>query len=388
MLKRLILASALVAGSAFAQDNTDISGANFQSGKADGQLAALGKKAAASGARLVITAPADWHAKIAAKVKAGGNADVVLREGFYENVLVRVESKAAAAAAAKPTETERTSKADAEKAKAEAEKAKADAERVKAEAAKAQAEVEKSRAEAEKAKAEAELARARADAQAAAARAAATPAPAPAMAATAAKPVAAKPTAAKQTATADADAIRARLEKSLNEGHAARGDLAVARLQSGDTIYVDGSERAVIRREGNRPTLYWLDGDLDLRRSELKAVAPNKYQVLSGIRGEGTLRREFAGSMDIDAAEPAAGSAARTALEQSINDGHSIDATIEPSRLRTGDVLYVNGSAVAAVRRAGGDLSRYWVVGRFDLQQAGLQADGANKYRVVADTIR
>ncbi len=385
MLKRLILASALVAGSAFAQDNTDISGANFQSGKADGQLAALGKKAAASGAKLVITAPADWHAKIAAKVKAGGNADVVLREGFYENVLVRVESKAAAAAAAKPTEAERTSKADAEKAKAEAEKAKADAERVKAEAAKAQAEVEKSRAEAEKAKAEAEAARARADAQqAAAARAAATPAPAPAAAATA---PAVKP-AASAGAVADTDAIRTRLEKSINEGRSARGDLTVGRLQSGDTIYVDGNVRAVIRREGNRPTMYWLDGDLDLRRSELKVLAPNKYQVLSEIRGDGALRREFAGATSVNAREPAAGAAERSVLEKSINDGRTIAATLEPSALRTGDVLYVNGSAIAVVRRSGSDLSRYWVVGQLDLQQAGLQPDGANKYRVVADTVR
>ena len=46
MLKRLILASALMAGgSAYAQENTDISGANFQSGKADSTLAALGKQA-------------------------------------------------------------------------------------------------------------------------------------------------------------------------------------------------------------------------------------------------------------------------------------------------------------------------------------------------------
>ena len=60
MLKRLILASALAAaGSASAQENTDISGANFQSGKADGTLATLGKQAAASGSRLVITAPAE-----------------------------------------------------------------------------------------------------------------------------------------------------------------------------------------------------------------------------------------------------------------------------------------------------------------------------------------
>ncbi|HEY6939968.1 MAG TPA: hypothetical protein VI238_00725, partial [Dokdonella sp.] len=179
MLKRLILASALIAGgSAYAQENTDISGANFQSGKADATLAALGRKAAASGNKLVITAPAEWHARIAAKIKAGGNADVVLREGFYENVLVRIESKAEAAAAAAPKVAD-ASKADAEKAKAEAAKAKAEAERVKAEAekAKAEAELEKSRAEAEKARAEAEAAKARLEAQkAAAARAAEPPA--------------------------------------------------------------------------------------------------------------------------------------------------------------------------------------------------------------------
>jgi urease accessory protein UreE len=382
MLKRLILASALVAGSAFAQDNTDISGANFQSGKADGELAALGRKAAASGARLVITAPADWHAKIAAKVKAGGSADVVLREGFYENVLVRVESKAAAAAAAKPVEAERASKADAEKAKAEAEKAKADAERVKAEAekAKAQADAERAKAEAEKAKAEAETARARADAQQAAARAAA---------ASAAAPVAAAPAAAKPAAkVADTDAVRERLEKSINEGRSARGDLTVSRLQTGDTIYVDGDVRAVIRREGSRPTMYWLDGDLDLRRTELKVLAPNRYQVLSEIRGDGSLRREFAAASSIDAREPAADAAERSALEKSINDGRTIAATLAPSALRAGDVLYVNGSAVAVVRRSGGDLTRYWIVGNLDLQQAGLQQDGANKYRVVADTVR
>ena len=145
----------------------------------------------------------------------------------------------------------------------------------------------------------------------------------------------------------------------------------------------------MIRREGNRPTMYWLDGDLDLRRSELKSLAPNKYQVLSVISaGEGTLRREFTEVTSVDAREPASGSAERGALEKSINDGRAIDATIEPSKLRAGDVLYVNGSAVAAVRRSGNDLARYWVVGQLDLRQAGLQADGKDKYRVVADTVR
>lgn len=379
MLKRLILASALMAGgSAFAQENTDISGANFQSGKADATLAALGRQAAASGNKLVITAPAEWHARIAAKVKAGGNADVVLREGFYENVLVRIESKATAAAAAAPKVAD-ASKADAEKAKAEAAKAKADAERAKAEAekAKAEAELEKSRAEAEKARAEAEAAKARAQAQQAAAARAATPPPAPAAAAPKAAPV------------ADADAIRARFEKSLNDGRSADGNLAVTALQSGDTLYVDGPVRAVTRREGRRLALYWLDGDLDLRRSELKPLAADRYQVLSFVRGEGTLRKEFAtGATALNVREPAADAPARTSLEKSLNDGHTISETIEPSKLKSGDVIYVSGDAAAVVRRLGRDIARFWLVGSLDLQQAGLQADGANKYKVLNDTLR
>ena len=375
MLKKLILATALVAGSAIAQDNTDISGANFQSGDADAALAALGKKAAASGKRLVITAPPEWHAKIAAKVKAGGAADVVLRDGFYENVLVRVENKADAAAAAKPADDR--AKADAEKAKAEAEKAKADAERVKAEAEKMKAEAEaaKSRAEAEKAQAEA--ARARAEAQ-----------QAQAQAAQAAAPVAAAPKPAVPAAAASGDsATRERMEKSLNDGHAARGSITVERLQSGDAVYVDGAVRGVVRREGGRPVLYWLDGDLDLRRTELKVLGPNRYQVMSQIRGEPTLRREFSNA-SVEARAPSANDPARAALEKSINDGRTIDATIEPSKLRTGDVIYVNGNIVAVVRRSGSDLVRFWMVGSLDLQQPGLQADGANKYKVMADTLR
>lgn len=375
MLKKIVFAAALFAGAAVAQENTDISGANFQSGSADGTLAALGRSAAASGKRLVITAPPEWHAKIAAKVKAGGAADVVLRNGFYENVLVRVESKAEAAAAAKPADDR--SKADADKARAEAEKARAEAERMKAEAEKAKAEAEaaKSRADAEKARADAEAARARAEAEKAQQAQAAAAAAATAKAAPAPAPVARE------------DAVRERMQKSLIEGREARGELAVGRLQPGDAIYVDGAVRGVVRREGNRPALYWLSGDLDLRRTELKVVGTNHYQVVSEIRGEPTLRREFS-TASVDAREPAANAQARAALEKSVNDGRGIDATIEPSKLRTGDVIYVNGDTVAVVRRSGGDLLRFWLVGSLDLQQSGLQADGANKYKVLSDTLR
>lgn len=384
MLKKLMLVSALVATSAYAQQNTDISGANFQSGKADATLATLGRQAAASGNKLVITAPAEWHAKIAAKVHAGGAANLVLKEGFYENLLVRVEDKSAKQEVA---ETEKTTKADVDKSRAEAEKAKADAEKSRAEAekAKAEAEIAKSQAETEKAKAEAEAAKANAAAETARAAAmakSATAAPAPTVAAPASNASAA-------ASPADVDAIRARLERSLNNGHSANGNLPVASLQTGDTLYVDGPVRAVTRRDGGSMLLYWLDGDLDLRRSELKVLAPNRYQLVSSVRGEGTLRRDAAPAAQmLEASEPAADAPARLALEKNLNDGHPINETLTPVKLRMGDIIYTNGNTAAVVHREGRDLTRFWLVGSIDLTQAGIKADGPNKYKVQSDTVR
>ncbi|MEO7064694.1 MAG: hypothetical protein ABI082_13095 [Dokdonella sp.] len=379
MLRRLVLAAALAASPlAFAQQNVDISGANLSSGKADATLAALGRKAAATGNQLVITAPPEWHAKIEAKVHAGGNASIVMRDGFYENVLVRVEPKGAAIA-----EPEKAvAKAEVEKSKAQAEKAKAEADKSRAEADKAKAEAEKAIAEAETAKAQAEAAKARQAAQTAAAK----PAPVAAAAAPApAAPAAATPT----TAGNSVDAIHARLEEALKGGRAADGTLTPDKLQSNDTLYVDGPVRAVTRREGSRMGLYWVEGNLDLRRSELRLIAPDRYQVLSPIRGEGTLRRETGASVvSLDAREPAANAPARLTLEKSLNDGRSISDTIAPARLRSGDIIYSNESAAVVVRRTDKSLTRYWLVGTLDLTQVGLQADGDNKYKVLADTIR
>ncbi len=376
MFRRLIVMSALLAGSALAQQNTDISGASFQNGKADATLAALGRQAAASGNRLVITAPPEWHARIKAKIRVGGNATVVLRDGFYENVLVRIES---GSAQSEESTAERVTKAELEKSRAEAQRARADAERSRAEAARAKAEAERLKADAEKARAEAEAARAQAIAQqqAAAARAQAVKkAAVPAAAAATPRAAAGDPVAA----------ARSRLEQALKDGRGADGTLAVAALESGDTLYVDGPVVAATRREGRRLVLYWVDGDLDLRRSELKVLAPNRYQVMSQIRGEGTLRREFI-QQSLDASEPAANARERLALEKNINEGNMITRTLRPDRLREGDVIYTNGQAAAVVRRNGGDLTRYWLVGSLDLTQTGLQADGPNRYKVLTDTV-
>ncbi len=389
MLRKLVLAAALVATSAFAQQSTDISGADFNSGAADAALAGLGRAAAASGKRLVITAPADWHARIAAKLRAGGDASVILRDGFYENVLVRVEDPSAsepAAAAAPPP-----SQVDLERSRAEAERAKAEAARSRAEAEKAKAEAERVRAEADRARAEADLARLRAQ-QAAAAAAAAAPAPAaPAAGSLATLPTspAATPEDGEALAEAGIAAARGRLEQSLVAGRRAEGTMSVAALESGDQIYVDGSVRAVIRREGLRPVLYWLEGDLDLRRAELKVLGNDRYQVLGAIRGEsGALRSEFDDAPPLVAQEPAADAPARLALEQSLNGGRTIVERLPVARLRAGDQVFAGDGVAVVVRREGDALRRYWLAGSLDVRQSGVRADGVNRYRILTDNLR
>src|SRR6478609_3334088 len=106
-VRKLLLAAALAAAApAFAQQNVDISGTEFQSGGGDAKLATVGREAAKSGKRVVVTAPQEWHGKIAAKIRAGGAADVVMKDGFYENVLVRVEEKPAEAPKPEPPKAE------------------------------------------------------------------------------------------------------------------------------------------------------------------------------------------------------------------------------------------------------------------------------------------
>jgi len=122
MLKRILFASALFSTAAIAQQ-VDISGKDFLSGAGDARLAEIARQAAASGKKLVVTAPQYWQGKVAAKLHAGAaNASVQMSEGFFENVLVRIEdnkpapAKADAATAEAPRAV--TAKADAAKAAA------------------------------------------------------------------------------------------------------------------------------------------------------------------------------------------------------------------------------------------------------------------------------
>ena len=369
--RKLLLAAALAAAPAFAQQNIDISGADFQSGAGDARLTTLGREAAKSGKRIVVTAPQEWHAKIAAKIKAGGGADVVLKDGFYENVLVRVEEKPA-----EPPKPEPKAEAKAEpKPEPKPAPRAAANDRVPMDVPGPKPTLPPPAPAPEPRPI------------VSAPPPVATPAPA------AVPPPAAKPapaaTATAAPAAADVAKIQKRLEESLNSGRAAEGPVSVSGLQSGDTIFVDGPVRAVVRRESLRPRMFWLDGDLDLRRTELKDLGGNRYQVLEPVRGENYSLREDRADQgkSLVAAAPPANSPGRATFERDYNDGHTIDETIAIEKLRSGDLIYAGKGMAVVVRREGAKLARFWLVGTLDLGQAGLSKDG-NKYKVISDTIR
>jgi len=372
-VRKLLLAAAIAAAApAFAQQNVDISGTEFQAGNGDAKLATVGREAAKSGKRVVVTAPQEWHAKIAAKIRAGGAADVVMKDGFYENVLVRVEDKPAEPAKPEP---------------------KPEPKRVASERVPQDVPGPKPTLPPPSEPAPAPVVSAPPPAPVAApAPPPVQQAPAPQMRTPAAPQVAvAKPAAAPVPAQPDITKIQKRMEESLNNGREAEGPLSVSGLQSGDFIFVDGPVRAVVRRESLRPRMFWLDGELDLRRAELKELGTNRYQVINPIGGGANyaLREDRAAdAKSLVAAVPPDNAPDRAALERDYNDGHSIDESIAVEKLRSADLIYAGKGMAVVVRREGAKLTRFWLEGTLDLGQPGLQKDGTNKYKVISDTIR
>jgi hypothetical protein len=297
MIKQVVLLSALCTGTAWAQQNLDISEKDVASGAAQARLSAVARQAASSGKRVVVTAPQHLHAQIAAGLAAGGKADVVLRDGFYENVLVRVEEKA-----------EEVPKPEVKPAPKPA-------------APTRPAAVAPPAAAPRPAPAPApERVSPPAPAAATTAPAVATPPPAPtprpAAAPAPSEPVdlavppppppsparAAPPrvveeaaTEAEPAAAAGAQSIpgmfvaaepgdlspsRTSLEKLYNEGRRIKETITPERLINGDVIYLGNGAAVVVRRD--RPLLlrFWLEGTLDLGQSALEAEGRNKVRVI------------------------------------------------------------------------------------------------------------
>ena len=279
MKKCLFLLMAMAAGSAIAQQNVDITAAQFNSGEANARLTSLGREAAASGKRLVVTAPTQWHAQIAARIRAGGNADIVLKDGFYETLLVRVvdetpepvkpEPKPAVAPAVKPAAAPVVSKPEPAKAEMAAPPAQP---------------VVETPPPAPVATPEPEPVVETPPPVAAA--------PVPAMAAeSAAQTETTAPAVVDPKAPillvvaepADTDSVRTSMEKRYNETKRIDERVETNKLKVGDVIYAGNGAAVVVRREGSRLLRMWLIGSLNVNQLGIEAQGANKYKVLNGV---------------------------------------------------------------------------------------------------------
>lgn len=411
-MKRLLLLASLWSACALAQQ-ADITGAQLLSGAADAKLQSMARDAASSGRKLVISAPEYWHEMILEQVRRGGgdNLEVEVRDSFAESVLVREESAVPPDPMAVP---EAVPAPVAAPATAPTPAPVAAPRPVAPPVAKPVAATPAPRPLPAAAAPPAPPTVAPAPA---AATPVATPAPQPAPVAPTAVPVPAAPAPAPATTAAPAVAptvvapapaaaaaprrstrdaeiasIKRRVEQNLNGGEPVTRSLTQTGLEPGDVIYDQGLVKAVLRRGSVRNQLYWLDGEIELRRIELKELGPRRYQVMERIRNEGarpTLRTvRTTESQAFKAAAPAAHAAERKQLEQRYNAGNPISSEIPATGLRQRDIVYVGDALAVVVRVNGLALERYWLVGEVDLGRSELIKDGANKYRVLQDINR
>ena len=77
---------------------------------------------------------------------------------------------------------------------------------------------------------------------------------------------------------------RAELERRYNGGNAIAGALGPADLSARDVLYVGDSLAVVVRVNGLELERYFLVGQVDLGRGELRRDGINRYRVLSDFR--------------------------------------------------------------------------------------------------------
>lgn len=390
MVRRLLFAGALLASGAACAQDVAISGKDFLSGAGDAKIAELARQAAASGKTLIISAPPYWQDKAAAKAHAGAaNASVRMSDAFFENVMVRVEdSRTAPKVADAPPPAPKPKAEPKPEPRPEPKVAAAPPPRPAPVETPAPAPAPKPAVVEAPPPAPTPVETAPSPA-ATPVPVAAPPVPAPVAAAPAPAPA---PAAAAKAAPAPdpAAASRQRLAQNLNGGQPAEGTLQVAQLQKDDLLFVDGPTRAVVRRFGPRTQMYWLDGDLNLERSELVPTGPGRYRINEPVRkvANPSLRGSGkAASSKFVSAVPAPKSPARVAIERQYNDGRDIERTVTPADLRQGDLVYTGDGSAVVVRRTSSGMDRLWLVGELDLHQSGLQTQG-NAIRILTDTIK
>ncbi len=280
MKKFFFALMAMVASGAWAQQNVDITAEQFNSGAANAELTTLGRQAATSGKRLVVTAPQHWHAQIAARIRAGGDAEIVLKDGFYETLLVRVEDKAAEPAKPEPKPEPAAVAAAAKPAPAPVAAVPKPAPVVQPPKAEAPPPPPVQVVIETPAPAPEPVVEAPPPKQEPAPPAPVEEAPVPAPAAA----VAVDPKAPIMLVSAepgDTDQVRESLEKRYNDGKRIIERVEPTSLREGDVIYTSIGAAVVVRRENNRMIRMWLVGPLNLNQTGLRSDGLNKYHVVN-----------------------------------------------------------------------------------------------------------
>jgi hypothetical protein len=391
-----------------------INGKDFESGAADAKLAEIARQAAATGKTVVVTTPPYWQAQAIAKLHAGASGvQLKTSDAFFENVLVRVVGNDApkpvvdsaakvadAARAGKPIDTSKAADAKPTEPKparpavlAKAALANVDPPRVAAApAAPSQPIVEVSKSQPALVAQDA----APAPKPVTVAKVEAPPAPsAPPVVVVPAPPPVAEPVAppassatASKAASQNVAEARQRLETQLGLGKNLDGSLKVEQLQKGDQIFVQGPARAIVRRNGSRTQLFWLEGALNLERTEIAKTDAGRYRVEEQIRNVAapTLRAMHTAPVIFTAQIPAEKTKIREDIERHFNEGKNIADRLHTDQLQYSDLVYCYRTYAIILRRTDSGFDRYWLDGPIDLNQAGVVKDG-DAYRVVSDRL-
>lgn len=179
------------------------------------------------------------------------------------------------------------------------------------------------------------------------------------------------------------------LERRLNSGRTINNSLRPDQLRPGDQLFRTGGVIAVVRRSQLRNSAYWLDGEVDLERDEIRFLQPGKYEVRRLLDDEEDTEvavvTEEAPEELVETAQFTDNLEERTRMEQLYNGGNPIEQSVSTNRLLKDDMLYVGDSLIVVVRRTRVRLERYWLEGEIDLSMEELSKQGNRKYRVSRD---
>lgn len=182
-------------------------------------------------------------------------------------------------------------------------------------------------------------------------------------------------------------AARASLSERLNNGQEIYKTLSVSQLRRGDQLFVTDGIIAVVRRSRVGRNAYWLDGNLNLDREEIRRERAGKYEVLRRVDEEDAVS-EQADPATEERVEVAADDSAsddeseRTEMEARYNEGRPIESSVSVAGLLPDDRLYVGDNLIVVIRRDKISLKRFWLEGEIDLSADELERVGNRRYRV------